>query len=161
MYKRQLYREIGKDEEKKTEMLIEILKSQDTKTLIYAGTYSNIDVLSNIINIRFEEKNSLLLNNFSKWLSKNYSYNWSLTNSVKRGTGVHNGRLHRSLSQIQVKLFEEKKDGLNNIISTSSIIEGVNTSAENVVLWMNKNGRSGLNDFTYRNICLLYTSRCV
>ncbi len=59
--------------------------------------------------------------------------------------------MHRSLSQIQVKLFEEK-DGLNNIISTSSIIEGVNTSAENVILWMNKNGRSGLNDFTYRNI---------
>lgn len=148
---KELYQEIGKDEEKKTEKLIEILKAQDTKSLIYAGTYSNIDILSNIINIRFEEKNGDLLNNFSKWLSKNYSYNWSLTNSVKRGTGIHNGRLHRSLSQIQVKLFEEK-DGLNNIISTSSIIEGVNTSAENVILWMNKNGRSGLNDFTYRNI---------
>jgi len=148
---KELYQEIGKDEEKKTEKLIEILKAQDTKSLIYAGTYSNIDTLSNIINIRFEEKNSELLNNFSKWLSKNYSYNWSLTNSVKRGTGIHNGRLHRSLSQIQVKLFEEK-NGLNNIISTSSIIEGVNTSAENVILWMNKNGRSGLNDFTYRNI---------
>ena len=106
-------------------------------------------------NIRFEEKNSKLLNDFSKWLSKNYSYNWALTNLVKRGTGIHNGRLHRSLSQIQVKLFEEKSGGLNNIISTSSIIEGVNTSAENVILWMNKNGRSGLNDFTYRNIITL------
>ncbi|MCO6162333.1 DEAD/DEAH box helicase [Flavobacterium sp. NRK F7] len=147
----EIYLEIGKNEELKTEKLIGILKAQDTKSLIYAGTYSNIDVLSNIINIRFEEKNSVLLNNFSNWLSKNYSYNWSLTNSVKRGTGIHNGRLHRSLSQIQVKLFEEE-DGLNNIISTSSIIEGVNTSAENVILWMNKNGRSGLNDFTYRNI---------
>lgn len=148
---KELYKEIGKDEERKTTKLIEILKAQDTKSLIYAGTYSNIDILSNIINIHFVEKNSELLNNFSKWLSKNYSFNWSLTNSVKRGTGIHNGRLHRSLSQIQVKLFEEK-DGLNNIISTSSIIEGVNTSAENVILWMNKNGRSGLNDFTYRNI---------
>ena len=148
---KEFYKEIGKDEERKTAKLIEILKAQDTKSLIYAGTYSNIDILSNIININFEEKNSELLNNFSKWLSKNYSYNWSLTYSVKRGTGIHNGRLHRSLSQIQVKLFEEK-DGLNNIISTSSIIEGVNTSAENVILWMNKNGSSGLNDFTYRNI---------
>ncbi len=148
---KEFYKEIGKDEEKKTEKLIEILNNQATKSLIYAGTYSNIDILSNIINIRFEEKNSTLLNNFAKWLSKNYSYNWSLTNSVKRGTGIHNGRLHRSLSQIQVKLFEEQ-DGLNNIISTSSIIEGVNTSAENVILWTNKNGRSALNDFTYRNI---------
>lgn len=147
----ELYQNIGKDEEKKTELLIDILKSKDTKSLIYAGTYSNIDTLSNIINTRFEEKNDELLTNFANWLSKNYSYNWTLTNSVKRGTGIHNGRLHRSLSQIQVKLFEEK-NGLNNIISTSSIIEGVNTSAENVILWMNKNGRSSLNDFTYRNI---------
>lgn len=147
----ELYQDIGKDEQKKTELLIDILKSKETKSLIYAGTYSNIDTLSNIVNTNFEEKNIELLTNFANWLTKNYSYNWSLTNTVKRGTGVHNGRLHRSLSQIQVKLFEEK-NGLNNIISTSSIIEGVNTSAENVILWMNKNGRSSLNDFTYRNI---------
>ncbi|MFC4163385.1 DEAD/DEAH box helicase [Epilithonimonas zeae] len=147
----ELYQNIGRDEQKKTQLLIDILKSKDTKSLIYAGTYSNIDTLSNIVNTHFEEKNVELLTNFANWLTKNYSYNWSLTNTVKRGTGVHNGRLHRSLSQIQVKLFEEK-NGLNNIISTSSIIEGVNTSAENVILWMNKNGRSGLNDFTYRNI---------
>jgi hypothetical protein len=70
---------------------------------------------------------------------------------VRRGTGVHNGRLHRSLSQIQIKLFEEF-DGLSNIISTSSIVEGVNTSAENVVIWANKNGKIKLDDFTYRNI---------
>ena len=147
----ELYREIGKNEEKKTEKLLEILKSKNTKSLIYAGTYSNIEMISSIINMNFEEKNSNLLDNFSKWLAKNYSYNWTLTNLVKRGTGVHNGSLHRSLSQIQVKLFEEE-EGLNNIISTSSIIEGVNTSAENVILWMNKNGRSNLNDFTYKNI---------
>ncbi|GIJ94074.1 MAG: DEAD/DEAH box helicase [Bacteroidota bacterium] len=147
----ELYKEIGKNEEKKTEKLLEILKSKNAKSLIYAGTYSNIETISSIINMNFEEKNSNLLDNFSKWLAKNYSYNWALTNLVKRGTGVHNGSLHRSLSQIQVKLFEEE-EGLNNIISTSSIIEGVNTSAENVILWMNKNGRSNLNDFTYKNI---------
>jgi hypothetical protein len=148
---KELYQEIGKDEEKKTEKLIEILSLKDTKSLIYAGTYSNIATVSNIINTRFAEQNIEILNQFAVWLSKNYSYNWSLTNLIKRGTGIHNGRLHRSLSQIQVKLFEEN-NGLSNIISTSSIIEGVNTSAENVILWMNKNGKSGLNDFTYRNI---------
>lgn len=147
----ELYENIGKDEKKKTDLLVEILKNKETKSLIYAGTYSNIDILSSIINTHFEEKSNELLNSFSDWLAKNYSYNWSLTNSVKRGTGIHNGRLHRSLSQIQIKLFEDK-NGLDNIISTSSIIEGVNTSAENVILWMNKNGRSSLNDFTYRNI---------
>lgn len=72
---------------------------------------------------------------------------------VLRGTGIHNGQLHRSLSQIQIKLFEEP-DALQTIISTSSIIEGVNTSAQNVILWSNLSGkgRARITDFTYKNI---------
>lgn len=149
--KHELYKEINKDIVVKSNMLIDILKRKETKSLIYAGTYTNIENVSNLILLRFEEKNNPLLNQFSDWLGKNYDYNWNLTNLIKRGTGFHNGRLHRSLSQIQVKLFEDE-NGISNIISTSSIIEGVNTSAENVIIWMNKNGNSNLNDFTYRNI---------
>lgn len=149
--KHELYREIKRDIQKKSIALLDILKKQKTKSLIYAGTYTNIDVVSDLILLNMPKVDSKLLKDFSDWLSENYYYNWSLTNLVKRGTGIHNGRLHRSLSQIQVKIFEEQ-DGLDNLISTSSIIEGVNTSAENVIIWMNKNGKSKLNDFTYRNI---------
>ncbi|MCV9926289.1 DEAD/DEAH box helicase [Flavobacterium sp. LS1R49] len=149
--KYELYKEINKNIELKSNILIEILNKKPTKSLIYAGTYTNIENVSNLILSSFKEKNSILLDQFANWLGKNYDYNWSLTNLIKRGTGIHNGRLHRSLSQIQVKLFEDK-EGISNIISTSSIIEGVNTSAENVIIWMNKNGNSNLNDFTYRNI---------
>ena len=149
--KHELYREIKRDIQKKSIALLDILKTQKTKSLIYAGTYTNIDVVSDLILLNMPKVDSKLLKDFSDWLSENYYYNWSLTNLVKRGTGIHNGRLHRSLSQIQVKIFEEQ-DGLDNLISTSSIIEGVNTSAENVIIWMNKNGKSKLNDFTYRNI---------
>jgi hypothetical protein len=147
----ELYKGIDKDGQKKAEKLVEIIKLKDTKSLIYAGTYTNIETISTIILTNFDEKNSSLLNQFSDWLGKNYEYNWNLTKLVKRGTGIHNGRLHRSLSQIQIKLFEEG-EGLSNIVSTSSIIEGVNTSAENVIIWMNKIGKSNLKDFTYRNI---------
>ncbi|MCW3106033.1 MAG: hypothetical protein JWQ09_539, partial [Segetibacter sp.] len=147
----ELYKEINKDSQKRGEKLIEILRSKETKSLIYAGTYSNIDTISTLMLTNFEEKDCDLLNQFAEWLGKNYDYNWNLTKLVRRGTGIHNGRLHRSLSQIQVKLFEEPQ-GLCNIISTSSIIEGVNTSAENVIIWMNKIGSSNLKDFTYRNI---------
>lgn len=150
--KHETYKILEKGNEKqKSDALLEILSATNEKTLIYAGTYTNIDKLSNLINTSLPIEENSLLQSFSEWLSENYSFNWSLTNLVKRGTGVHNGRLHRSLSQIQVKLFEEP-NGLNNIISTSSIIEGVNTSAQNVVIWHNRNGGSPLNDFTYKNI---------
>jgi hypothetical protein len=92
-----------------------------------------------------------LLTQFRSWLAKNYDPNWSLTNLVVKGVGFHNGRLHRSLSQIQIRLFEED-EGLDQMISTSSIIEGVNTSAEIVILWSNRNGTVKINNFTYKNI---------
>jgi hypothetical protein len=149
--KYELYRRIRNDERAKSKALLEILTSKNAKTLIYAGTYSNIDKVSNLIIDNIETIENPLLNQFAHWLTKNYDTNWKLTNLVKKGYGIHNGQLHRSLSQIQIKLFEDP-NGLNNIISTSSIIEGVNTSAEQVVLWRNRNGRARLNDFTYKNI---------
>lgn len=149
--KHNLYEDIDGDEDRKSDVLLDILADSDGKSLIYAGTYAAIDSVSNLLIDNHELSNSDILKDFERWLIKNYDRNWHLTNLVKRGTGIHNGQLHRSLSQIQVRLFEEKH-GLKNIVSTSSIIEGVNTSAENVIIWRNKNGRSKLNDFTYRNI---------
>ncbi|WP_043488096.1 DEAD/DEAH box helicase [Halomonas halodenitrificans] len=149
--KHDLFNEIKGDDNLKSEALLRILESNNGKTLIYAGTYSNIDKVANLLIDNHDPIESEVLRNFEHWLVNNYDRNWHLTNLVKRGCGIHNGQLHRSLSQIQVRLFEEE-EGLNNIISTSSIIEGVNTSAENVVVWRNRNGQSKLNDFTYKNI---------
>lgn len=91
------------------------------------------------------------MNNFYDWLRINYGESFSLCNLSRIGVGVHNGRMHRSLSQIQVKLFE-LRNGIDTIVSTSSIIEGVNTQAEQVVVWSNKNGNRKFDYFTYRNI---------
>lgn len=131
----ELYKTIGKNnEEGKKDALVEIIKKDKAKTLIYAGSYSQINTVSNLFLDKIPNIENELLNSFSNWLKVNYDTDWSLTKLIRKGTGVHNGRLHRSLSQIQVKLFEEQ-NGLENLISTSSIIEGVNTSAENVVIW--------------------------
>lgn len=146
----ELYNQI-KNNQEKSEMLLGILEKSDGKSLIYAGTYSNIESLSTLFLTKYLELENPLLLMFSNWLGKNYDVNWSLTNLIRRGFGVHNGRLHRSLSQIQVRLFEEEK-GIKNLISTSSIIEGVNTSAENVIIWRNRKGSAKLDDFTYKNI---------
>jgi hypothetical protein len=120
--------------------------------LIYAGTHSNVDGVATLLIENIEKEHSKLRSAFSKWLSENYHPKWKLTLLVKRGIGFHTGQLHRSLSQIQIRLFEEESGGLQTLVSTSSIIEGVNTSAENVIVWSNKIGKLKLNDFTYRNI---------
>ena len=148
--KHELYNQI-KNNDEKSEVLLEIISKNKGKSLIYAGTYSNIDSLTILFLATYEPVKNELLEMFANWLSKNYDFNWSLTKLVSREIGVHTGRLHRSLSQIQVKLFEEG-EGIRNLISTSSIIEGVNTSAENVIIWRNRKGSAKLDDFTYKNI---------
>jgi hypothetical protein len=150
--KYEYYKEIEKpDDDFKKGHLLKILATKKTKTLIYAGTFTNIDFIANTLNEINPDLSNSLLDDFSNWLKINYHPEYILVKLVKKGIGIHNGQLHRSLSQIQVRLFEEP-EGLENIISTSSIIEGVNTSAENVIIWANKNGKPRLNDFTYRNI---------
>jgi hypothetical protein len=145
-----IYKEIETDT--KNAKFIELLKEhKNEKTLIYAGTYSEINKVSELIKKNFPKNDSDILRHFSEWLASNYKEDWNLTQIIEKGMGIHNGQLHRSLSQIQVKLFEDK-DGLNSIVSTSSIIEGVNTSAQNIIVWKNKIGQSNLNSFTYKNI---------
>lgn len=149
--KHDLSKEIKEDDTKKSKALLEILSNTNGKTLIYAGTYKNIKKITNLVLRTQSDHEPYLLKAFSNWLKINYAPNWKLAKLLEKGMGIHNGRLHRSISQLQIKLFEEKH-GIKNIVSTSSIVEGVNTSAENVVIWQCKNGSSNLKDFTYKNI---------
>jgi hypothetical protein len=147
-----LYKEINHNLDKKIDYLLKILNNQEKKTLIYAGTYKGIKDITKILKINMNIRESTLLSDFSDWLKINYTNDMYLSDLIKCGVGIHTGNLHRCLSQIQINLFENDKNGLQTIVSTSSIIEGVNTSAENVVVWSNKNGQSNLNNFTYCNI---------
>lgn len=148
---KELYKEIGKDKNLKGEKFKELLRTVKGKSLIYAGSYTNIETVSALILTSQDEKDSLLLQSFADWIGENYDYNWPLTMLIRRGCGEHNGQLHRALSQIQIQLFEQM-DGLDNIISTSSIIEGVNTSAENVIVWMTTGRGVNFSSFSYKNL---------
>ncbi|OON99233.1 MAG: hypothetical protein ATN35_01670 [Epulopiscium sp. Nele67-Bin004] len=146
------FSDISKNTALKTKKLIEILsKLKHTKTLIYAGRFIEIERLSTIINSNHIYPNSTITTMFSKWIIKHYG-NSKLVTLVQNRVGIHSGNQHRPLSQIQLALFEQKDNGLQTIISTSSIIEGVNTSTENVIMWLNKNGNPLLDYFSYKNL---------
>ena len=146
--KHEEYKDINKDVQKKNDALLRILGKHETKSLIYAGSYSGVDSVTTLLIDNTDKEDGPLLSDFAAWLATNYHPNWKLTNLVKRGIGIHTGQLHRSLSQIQVRLFEEEKAGLQTLVSTSSIIEGVNTSAETGIVWSNKKAHLKHDDYT-------------
>lgn len=145
----------GKNEEKKKKkihLLKDIISTIGLdKTLIYAGSFSSIDIVCNVLSSFLENRNNLELKQFSSWLKKNYSPDFFLSDIVLKGVGIHNGRLHRSLTQIETRLFADEKP-LQYIVSTSSLIEGVNTCASHVIMWKRKNGSGNLKYMDYKNL---------
>lgn len=90
------------------------------------------------------------LDDTAKWIADNYHPEWSVARAIRNGIGVHHGKIPRALGHHMVRLFNEGK--LRWLIVTSSLIEGVNTAAKNIVLIDRKVGRNDLDFFTYNNI---------
>lgn len=84
------------------------------------------------------------------WLSDNYSPKWGLVSALSRGVGIHHGKLPRSIAQLLVRLFNG--ESLDYLVCTSTLIEGVNTAARNVVIADNKINKKKYDYFTFNNI---------
>lgn len=84
------------------------------------------------------------------WVAATYHPEWSLVDAMRRGVGLHHGRIPRALAQFMVANFDDSS--LRFLVCTSSLIEGVNTAAKNVIVYENKIGTPRLDYFTFRNI---------
>ena len=152
-----LYNNI-KESETVIKKLFKLLNKYATKVneknLIYVYKINTIKFISimlsnfnkNFLKINIEDDIKLFIN----WVIDNYTKDWYLIDALKYGIGIHNGRIHRFLSQIQVNLFNKKS--LNTIIATSSIIEGVNTEIKNIFIWDMRENKKVINFFKYKNI---------
>ncbi len=65
------------------------------------------------------------------WVSEEFDADWDYTVALKNGIGLHFGGLPRALQQYTADQFNAGK--LRFLLCTSTIIEGVNTVAKNVV----------------------------
>ena len=84
------------------------------------------------------------------WIARNYDPEWLFGTALRLGVGIHNARIPRSLSQFVVRSFDA--GNVRFLVCTSTLIEGVNTAAKNVVIYSNRIGRLQLDFFTYNNI---------
>lgn len=84
------------------------------------------------------------------WLAANYHPEWILATSCAAGIGMHNGKIPRAVSQLLVDLFNDGE--LPVLICTSTLIEGVNTSAENVFVYDKEISTKPFDFFSFANI---------
>lgn len=86
----------------------------------------------------------------SDWLSEHYHPAWRIVTALKGGVGTHTGAMPRSLQRMMVRLFEAGE--IEALTCTSTLIEGVNTSARNVVIYDKAISNKAIDYFTYSNV---------
>ena len=127
-----------------------LLSRLNEQTLVYCQSPRRVnDVAYSLLN-ELELVENSEIQEIADWISTEFHDDWIYRKALLRGVALHHGRLPRSLSQLSVKLFNENK--VKYLICTSTLIEGVNTSAQNIVIFDNKVGRKKYDFFTFNNI---------
>lgn len=136
----------------KEESLANLLDDIDGQTMIYCQSpASTRKLLKSYLSLReLERTNDEELIEAAKWTSENYHDEWLVSVALQHGIGIHHGRLPRSLGRFMIRAFEEGK--LKVLLCTSTLIEGVNTSAKNVIIYDSKLNKKSLDFFTFNNI---------
>ena len=87
---------------------------------------------------------------FLEHLENTYSEEWIVAKALKYGIGIHHGLVPKYIQKEIINLFN--RGILLYLISTTTITEGVNTSAKNIIITSNKKGRKNLKPFDAKNI---------
>ncbi|GAA5506702.1 DEAD/DEAH box helicase [Novipirellula caenicola] len=139
--------QFGEDE---NASLVELCRQLDSKTIIFCSSPNRASRVARALveaglgNTSDETKEA------AKWIGENFHPEWHFPIALANGIGIHHGRVPRALAQYVVRKFNEGE--LDFLVCTSTLIEGVNTKAKNIVILDNQINRVDIDRFTFNNI---------
>ena len=146
---------INFEDNNKSHRLIRILKAfkeEKENSIIYCSTkpltekYAKIIIESDINRNWDISKYS----DFIQHLKNNFHEDWILIKGLENGIGIHHGLVPKYIQKEIIYLFN--KGYISILFSTTTITEGVNTSAKNLVVLQSKKGNKELKKFDAQNI---------
>lgn len=143
---------IVKDEEKQKELLkicTECIKNKE-QALIFCKSPSSANAIASFLLASLQGQESRQSNVVSDLFSSMYHKDWIVSKAAKHSIAIHHGRIPRSLAQLSVNLFNDNI--IKFLICTSTLIEGVNTTAKKVIIYDNKINKKPIDFFTFNNI---------
>ncbi|QHF04570.1 DEAD/DEAH box helicase [Pseudomonas asturiensis] len=141
---------LGMRSEERTQKLLELVRTLESPTLIYCQAPASANRVAEYLIQDAGLTPVPETQEVAAWISKHYHPEWNVARAIALGIGIHHGGVPRALQQYIVKLFNEGV--IKRIICTSTMIEGVNTSAENVIIYDRRLKTSTFDYFTYKNI---------
>ena len=138
----------GKDDP--TARLLTVAKGLEEPTLIFCSSPTKVNTIARAFLDAGIGLDVPALRPCAEWAGSHYHPDWVFAKALPRGIGIHHGKLPRSLAQYVVRAFNDGR--LRFLICTSTLIEGVNTKAKNVIIFDNTIARQKIDYFTFNNI---------
>lgn len=132
------------------ERLIALCRGLSEPTIIYCASPKSVNDVANALVEAQVGSTTLKLEPAAQWVGEHFHPDWVLVRALRQGIGIHHGRLPRALGQFIVRSFNS--DAVRFLVCTSTLIEGVNTKAKNVVIFDNKIAKNKVDFFTFNNI---------
>lgn len=73
------------------------------------------------------------IKSFINWAKDEIHDEWSVVKALERGYAIHNGQMPLGIRLFQLNLYENDPQ-FNRLLCTSTLLEGVNTSAKNIII---------------------------
>jgi len=139
--------------EVRQQALFDLLAKLEEPTLIYCSAPEKsatlADTFANLLKTSKHYRNAN--KDVIEWVTENVNDKWCLINCLSKGVAFHNGTLPRHLGSSIVDAFNS--GGIKYLFCTATLIEGVNTTAKNIVLFDNTKGNKiPIDFFDYKNI---------
>ncbi|WP_442603071.1 DEAD/DEAH box helicase [Paenibacillus sp. KN14-4R] len=126
------------DDKDRNSTVIDILDklSLDEKTMIYFPAVTQIYsfVKKHLSNFDDINENETEINEFIEWLRDEIHEDWYLVKAMEKGFLVHNGQLPLGIRIYQLDLYDRKDSNYSRLLCTSTLLEGVNTSAKHIII---------------------------
>lgn len=119
-----------------TDRILQSIPTQDN-TLIYFPTVVQIDSFIQETTTSYpalEEDDNPVLNEFIAWGRREIHPEWSIIKALEKGFLVHHGQLPLGIRMLELSLFNNGSSTFTRLICTSTLLEGVNTTAKNIII---------------------------
>lgn len=144
----------------KKERLLQLTKSllrKEENIIIYCSRKSDtekwakelLDAENELHSIDNNRVN-ILADHIGNLFAEGKGVQWIVRKALKRGIGIHHGLVPKYIQQEIISLFNEGI--LKVLICTTTITEGVNTTAKNMIVLSGKKGKKDLKKFDALNI---------
>ncbi|MGM0641860.1 MAG: helicase-related protein [Thermotogota bacterium] len=140
----------GKTKDEKLSKILSDIKEHEENAILYTrgpgtaeGIVKKLDLSKSNISSKLEQ----LINHLE---SRFNTDEWVVIHGLKNRIGIHHGRIPKYIQKEIVQLFND--GDIDLLISTTTITEGVNTSAKNLIVDSVKKGTKDLKTFDAKNI---------